>query len=100
VRSDETAPYGVVLSFVDLTDRRRMEGEREKIVQEAIGRLRVLSGILSICASCKKIRDRAGKWWPLEVYIRDHSQAEFSHGLCPECLGQARERLRDETRPA
>lgn len=39
-----------------------------------------------ICASCKKIRDDKGYWEQVEVYIRDHSEAEFSHGLCPECM--------------
>jgi len=44
-----------------------------------------LSGMLHICASCKKIRDDQGYWCQIEVHIRDHSEAEFSHGICPEC---------------
>jgi hypothetical protein len=54
-------------------------------LQEALGRVKTLSGFLPICASCKKIRDDKGYWNQVEVYIRDHSEAEFSHGLCPEC---------------
>jgi len=51
-------------------------------------KLKLLSGLLSICAACKRIRDEQGQWHPMEVYIRDHSEADFSHGLCPQCLGQ------------
>lgn len=47
--------------------------------------IRVLNGLLPICASCKKIRDDKGYWNQLEVYIKDHSSAEFTHGYCPEC---------------
>ncbi len=67
----------------------KSEAEREKIIsklQESISEVKVLSGLLPICASCKKIRDDKGYWNMLEVYIRDHSEAEFSHGLCPECM--------------
>ncbi|MGO9569112.1 MAG: response regulator, partial [Desulfomonilaceae bacterium] len=44
-----------------------------------------LSGFLPICASCKKIRDDQGYWRQVEEYIREHSEAEFSHSICPEC---------------
>ena len=47
--------------------------------------IRHLEGLLPICASCKKIRDSHGNWFPIEGYIRDHSDAEFSHGICPDC---------------
>lgn len=50
-----------------------------------VKRLRHLEGFLSICASCKKIRDKDGNWQQLEAYIRDRSEAEFSHGICPDC---------------
>ncbi len=46
---------------------------------------RVLSGILPICTNCKKIRDEEGNWEQVEVYIKDRSEADFSHGICPEC---------------
>ncbi len=49
-------------------------------------RVKVLEGLIPICAKCKKIRDDRGYWNQLEKYIRDHSEAEFTHGLCPECL--------------
>ena len=44
-----------------------------------------LSGLLPICAGCKKIRADRNEWQPIEVYIRNHSEAQFSHGMCPEC---------------
>ena len=47
--------------------------------------IKVLQGLLPICASCKKIRDEKGLWTRLEVYIHEHSEADFSHGICPEC---------------
>lgn len=55
--------------------------DREKALEE----VRVLRGFLPICASCKRIRDYQGSWTLLEKYISEHSQAEFSHGFCPEC---------------
>ena len=54
-------------------------------LQEALAKAKTLSGLLPICASCKKIRDDAGYWHQVEVYIRDHAEVDFSHGLCPEC---------------
>lgn len=56
--------------------------------------IRVLKGLLPICAACKKIRDEGGAWRQMESYIRDHSEAEFSHGLCPVCAENAYEELR------
>ena len=72
----------------DITERKRAEEEREKLIhdlQKALSEIKMLKGILPICASCKKIRDDRGYWRQIEVYIRDHSEAEFSHGICPEC---------------
>jgi K+-sensing histidine kinase KdpD len=48
-------------------------------------RLRVLSGLLPICAWCKRVRDESEHWQPLESYIHDHSEAQFTHGMCPDC---------------
>ncbi len=74
--------------IVDITERRRAEDERERLIgelQEALARVKLLSGMLPICASCKKIRDDQGYWHQVEEYVRDHSEAEFSHSICPEC---------------
>jgi hypothetical protein len=61
--------------------RRTLYEEKEKALQD----VKVLRGFLPICASCKKIRDDQGYWNQIESYIRDHSEAEFSHGICPDC---------------
>jgi len=73
----------------DITERKQAEFQREELIgelQEALSKVNVLSGLLSICASCKKIRDENGQWEHLEVYIRDRSAADFSHSLCPACF--------------
>jgi hypothetical protein len=63
------------------SQRIAIQEEKKEIETE----LNVLSGLLPICASCKKIRDDDGDWQQMEAYIRDHSEAEFSHGICPAC---------------
>jgi hypothetical protein len=55
-------------------------------LRDALDKVKLLSGLLAICASCKKIRDDRGTWRNLEEYIGDHSEAEFSHGICPDCV--------------
>ncbi|WP_420642056.1 hypothetical protein [Candidatus Leptofilum sp.] len=54
-------------------------------LQQALAKAKTLHGLLPICATCKKIRDDAGYWHQVEVYIRDHAEVDFSHGLCPDC---------------
>jgi PAS domain S-box-containing protein len=74
--------------FLDITERKVAEEERDKLVvdlQRALADVKTLSGFLPICASCKKIRDDNGYWNQIESYIRDHSEAEFSHSICPDC---------------
>jgi len=73
----------------DITERKRAEEEREKLIlalQDAIAKVKTLKGLLPICAWCKKIRDDKGYWTKVETYIRKHSDASFTHGICPECL--------------
>ncbi len=75
--------------IIDITKQWAVEQERERLISElksALGRVKQLSGLLPICASCKKIRDDTGYWNQLENYISTHSEADFSHGLCPDCL--------------
>ena len=55
-------------------------------LQDALSQVKLLSGYLPICASCKKIRDDKGYWQAVESYIDSHSEAKFSHGICPECI--------------
>ncbi len=72
----------------DVTQRKRVEQEREQLIhdlQDALAKIKTLSGLLPICANCKKIRDDNGYWNQIEAYIRRHSYADFSHSICPDC---------------
>ena len=62
--------------------------ERTADLEKALSDVKLLSGFLPICASCKKIRDDKGYWNQIESYIQQHSEAEFSHSICPECAEQ------------
>ena len=79
---------GVIESFQDITALKKLEKEKEHLIaclRESLANVKLLSGFLPICASCKKIRDDKGYWNQIEAYLRDHSDAKFSHGLCPDC---------------
>ncbi|MEM9595567.1 MAG: two-component regulator propeller domain-containing protein [Acidobacteriota bacterium] len=70
-------------------ERDRLEAQSlalERSVDEKISQIKILEGLLPICASCKKIRDEDGDWSELETYIDSHSEAQFSHGICPDCF--------------
>lgn len=72
----------------DITARKQAEREKEKLIielQNALTDVKTLSGLLPICASCKKIRDDKGYWNQIEGFIQKHSEAKFSHSICPEC---------------
>jgi len=88
VTNDKGNVVGAMASFVDITRRKQTEMEREDLIrklQTALAKIKTLRGLVPICASCKKIRDDQGFWHQLEVYVRDHSEANFSHSICPEC---------------
>ena len=75
--------------FTDITKIKDMENEREKLIvdlKNALEEVKALSGLLPICSHCKKIRDDKGYWNQIESYISDHSDAQFSHGICPDCV--------------
>jgi len=61
------------------------EQELQRRVEEQMSQVKVLRGLLPTCAWCKKVRDDAGYWSEIEAYIVQHSEAEFSHGICPDC---------------
>ncbi len=67
----------------EIEDRVR---KRTKELEDALANVKLLSGLIPICASCKKIRDDKGYWNQIESYIDEHSQAKFTHGMCPDCL--------------
>ena len=67
---------------------RQRERELKARVEEELARVKVLRGLLPICACCKKVRDDHGYWGQIESYIAEHSEADFSHGLCPDCVKQ------------
>ena len=60
--------------------------ERHGQLEQALKEVKVLRGLIPICFSCKKIRDDQGYWHTIEAYIQAHSEVDFSHGLCPECM--------------
>ncbi|SHO49785.1 PAS domain-containing protein [Desulfopila aestuarii] len=79
---------GMIGIILDITELRRTEVEREKLIvelQDALDKVKVLSGFLPICGTCKKIRNDSGYWQQIEAYIRQHSKAVFSHSICPDC---------------
>lgn len=74
---------------LEIERRKQAEQERERLIEElrhAVAEVRTLRGFLPICASCKKIRDDAGYWQQIERYVEAHSEATFSHGICPDCM--------------
>ena len=87
-RNNEGKPICMVGIHQDITSRKQSEAEREKLIEgleKALSEVKTLSGLLPICATCKKIRDDKGYWNQIESYISKHSEAQFSHGICPEC---------------
>ncbi len=78
----------ILSSILDITERKQQQFEREALIeqlQQALGEVKTLSGMLPICSSCKKIRDDKGYWNSIEAYIHKHSAAKFTHGICPDC---------------
>jgi hypothetical protein len=81
----------IVILFVEnktITKRKQAEKEREKLIaelQDAVTKIKILRGLLPICTTCKKIRDDKGYWNQIESYICEHSEAEFTHSMCPIC---------------
>jgi len=78
--------FGAAIGY--LVARKKADQEREKVIvelQEALARIKTLHGFIPICSRCKKIRDDQGYWNQIEGYIKEHSEAEFTHSLCPDC---------------
>lgn len=90
---DENGQFaGYIGSCIDVTDRvEAQEALRFNLEHE----IKTLKGIIPICSYCKKIRDDKESWQQLEQYISDHSEAHFSHGICPSCLDDVKKRFND-----
>jgi PAS domain S-box-containing protein len=89
VRDDHGSPIALVGVANDITQRKQAELEREKLIRElqtALAEVKTLSGLLPICANCKKIRDDKGYWNQIEAYFGEKSDLQFTHGICPECM--------------
>ena len=104
-RKDEVTARILVLH--DVTERKLAEAERELSfleLQEALAQVRTLRGLLPICANCKQIKDKLGRWHPVEEYIRENSEADLSHGVCPDCQSRLYSNIlgreRQENQPA
>lgn len=80
--NDEGEFAGYIGSCIDVTEQVQA---RAVLLDAHEKEIKALKGMLPICGSCKKIRDDKGYWNQIEVYIRDHSEAEFSHSICPDC---------------
>jgi hypothetical protein len=111
--SSISIPYGIVRAgevypMQELVERTQMleamvaertaelEAKNLKLA-EAMANIRTLKGLVPICAACKKIRDDAGYWQEVETYVHDHTEAEFSHGLCPDCIPRFFPESKDST---
>ena len=89
IKSAEGRLMGASAIAYDITERKKIEADRTKMIEqlnETLSKVKTLSGLLPICANCKKIRDDKGYWQKLETFVHEHSNAEFSHSICPECM--------------
>jgi len=87
--TEERSLINAIAEFLGRSlEHKQAREERENLIVElrrALDNVNTLSGLLPICSACKRIRNDKGYWEQIEVYIRDHSEADFSHGICPEC---------------
>lgn len=96
VRSADGRVLGLHGATRDITERKRIEVERDKLIQDltrALADVKQLSGMLPICSRCKKVRDDQGYWSQIEAYLSEHTEATFTHGVCPECAQTFRQEI-------
>jgi PAS domain S-box-containing protein len=91
VRGEKGEPLAMVGVIRDMTGRRRQEEERERLISElkdALASIKTLKGLIPVCAWCRKVRDDRGYLRNLEAYIKEHTEAKITHGICPECMAK------------
>lgn len=91
VRDESASLCGLVLVFRDMTEKRRLEAERDRLVKElqtALEQVKTLRGFVPVCSGCHKVRKDDGFWEQLEKFVQDRTEAKFSHTLCPPCLNR------------
>jgi len=94
IKDEKGKTIGASAVARDITQRKREERERTELIQEltdALKQVKALTGLLPICATCKRIRDDRGYWQQLETYISSHTNAILTHGICPECFKNFKE---------
>ncbi len=91
IRNGDGKVVGAIIVNQDITEKSRLAKDRENLIaklEKALADVKTLSGLLPICAFCKRIRDEKGAWHPVENYIHARTATEFSHGICPDCMGK------------
>ncbi len=98
LRNSEGKPIRMLGAHIDVTGQKRAEEQlrirtlelerANEDLKRALENVRTLRGMLPICSHCKRVRDDSGYWKQIESYIAEHSEADFSHGICPLCLEQ------------
>jgi PAS domain S-box-containing protein len=88
-------PLKIIGITREITDRKRAEQQQDDLIQKLADALaekekllkevKMLRGLLPICSGCKRIRDEKGKWWPLDAFVKHHTEAEITHTICPDC---------------
>ena len=92
-RDDKGLPLRMSGTHIDISERKKIEQERDELIkslESALKEIKTLKGIIPICSYCHSIRNDAGAWNELGSYLSKHSDAEFSHGVCPKCIDKAR----------
>lgn len=88
---DDPEVRGVVATSRDISERKRAEEERERLLaalQEALAKVKTLTGLLPMCAWCKSVRDDKGYWERIDKYVTTHTDASITHALCPACAAE------------